>query len=47
MMEVILPEAQIQCILQEAETDLNPYLEAGGRVVFESMAHIVTGTRSS
>ena len=44
VMDVVLPEEQIQRILKEAEEDLKPYLNADGSVVFESSAHIVTGT---
>jgi len=44
VMDVVLPEEQIQRILEEAEGDLKPYLNSDGSVVFESSAHIVTGT---
>ena len=38
------PGIQIQRILEEAEEDLKPYINADGSVVFESSARIVTGT---
>jgi ubiquinone/menaquinone biosynthesis C-methylase UbiE len=44
VMDVVLPEEQIRRILEEAEGDLKSYLNSDGRVVFESSAHIVTGT---
>ena len=38
------PGIHIQRILEEAEGDLKPYLNSDRSVVFESSAHIVTGT---
>jgi hypothetical protein len=45
VMDVVLLEEQIQRILEEAEGDLNPYINSDGDVVFDSSAHIVTGTK--
>jgi hypothetical protein len=45
VMDVVLPEEQIQRMFEEAEGDLNPYINSDGGVVFESSAHIVTGTK--
>ena len=42
---VVLPDHQINRVLDEAEHALSPYVTAEGRVRFESPAHIVTGTR--
>jgi SAM-dependent methyltransferase len=42
---VVLPEEQIQRILEEAERALDRYVTATGAVEFESPAHIVSGTR--
>jgi SAM-dependent methyltransferase len=41
---VALPEDQMHRILIEAEHALSPYVTAGGRVAFDSPAHIVTRT---
>lgn len=46
LMGVVLPEEQIAGILDEAEQILRPYVNGNGRMVFETSAHIVTGTRS-
>ena len=46
VMEVFLREEQIQNILEEAESALAEFATAEGSVVFNSPAHIVTGTRS-
>ena len=43
VMGVSLSEAQIQRVLEEAETALAEYVTAEGDVVFDSPAHIVTG----
>ena len=45
VMDVVLTEEQIQHILEEAEGDLNPYLNSDGSVEFESSAHIVSATK--
>lgn len=45
VMGVVLKEDQIQRILEEAESVLEPYLTAEGRVLFDLPAHIITGTR--
>lgn len=46
VMGVMLEEEQIQNILAEAESALSRYVVADGQVVFDSPAHIVTGTKS-
>ena len=46
LMGVVLTEAQIDRILHEAEPALGAYVTAGGTMVFELAAHIVSGTRS-
>jgi SAM-dependent methyltransferase len=46
VMGVVLPEGQIQRILEEAERALRRYVTADGTVEFQSPAHIVSGTRS-
>ena len=46
VMGVVLPEEQIQRILQEAERVLARYVTADGTVEFESSAHIVSGRKS-
>jgi len=43
VMGVVLPEEQIDSILNEAEGVLAEYVTADGKVVFNSPAHIVTG----
>lgn len=43
VMGVTLPEQQIGQILSEAESELAPFVEQGGEVVFDSPAHIVSG----
>jgi len=43
LMGVVLEEPLIQRIVAEAETALAQYVTPGGRVVFDSPAHIVTG----
>lgn len=45
LMGVVLPEKEIQRILDAAEHDLRPWVSADGAVAFDSPAHIVTGTR--
>jgi SAM-dependent methyltransferase len=45
VMGVVLSEAQIQKILGEADQVLNPYVNEEGRLVFDSPAHIITGTK--
>lgn len=46
VMDVVLHEEQIQHILEQAEADLSSFLAPDGSVVFETSAHIVTGTKS-
>ncbi|MCB1685135.1 MAG: methyltransferase domain-containing protein [Pseudomonadales bacterium] len=43
VMGIFLPEERIDSILNEAESVLSKYVDANGRVVFKSPAHIVTG----
>jgi len=43
-MGVVLSEARIQAILDEAETILADYVSSDGQVVFRSPAHVVTGS---
>jgi SAM-dependent methyltransferase len=45
VMGVILPEEQIQGILQEAEDVFRSHLTREGNFVFDSPAHIATGTK--
>jgi SAM-dependent methyltransferase len=45
VMGVVLGEAQIARILEEAEHVLGPYVTTDGTVAFDLSAHIVTGTR--
>ena len=45
VMGVVLTEEQIHRILADAESALGRYVTAEGRVVFDSPAHIITGTR--
>jgi len=45
VMGVVLPEEQIQRILEEADSALGRYATADGQVEFESPAHIVSGTK--
>jgi len=45
-MGVVLEESRIQRILAEAETALAPFRTPRGDVVFDTPAHIATGTRS-
>ena len=45
VLDVVLSEELIQRILDEAEGDLSPYLTDEGSVMFETSAHIVTGTK--
>jgi len=45
VMGVVLPEEQIQRILEEAERALRGYVTTHGGVEFESPAHIVSGTK--
>jgi hypothetical protein len=44
-MGVILAEEQIQQILGEAEKALSVYVNEEGQAMFDSPAHIVTGTK--
>jgi ubiquinone/menaquinone biosynthesis C-methylase UbiE len=46
VMGVVLTEEQIRRILEEAEHDLSGYVTPQGTVMFDSPAHIVTGTKS-
>ena len=46
VMGVVLPEEQVQRILEEAEHALSHYVTASGTVEFQSPAHIVSGTKS-
>jgi SAM-dependent methyltransferase len=46
VMGVVLPEEQIQQVLEEAEDALSRYVTAAGTVEFQSPAHIVSGTKS-
>ncbi len=45
MMGVVLEERQIQRILAEAETALQRFVTEEGQVVFDSPAHIITGSK--
>jgi len=45
VMGVVLEERQIQRILAEAETALHHYVTEEGQVVFDSPAHIITGSK--
>lgn len=45
VMGVMLKEEQIHSILLEAESVLRAYVTAEGQVVFDSPAHIITGTK--
>ncbi len=45
VMGVVLKEEQIQSILLEAESALRGFVTAEGQVVFDSPAHIITGTK--
>jgi len=45
VMGVVLPEEQIQRILEEADRALTRHVTADGTVEFESPAHIVSGTK--
>ncbi len=45
MVGVVLTEAEIQQILAEAEHVLSGYVTAGGSVVFDAPAHIVTAAK--
>lgn len=45
VMGIVLDEEQIQRILAEAESALGRYVTAEGSVVFDSSAHIVTGSK--
>lgn len=45
VMGVVLPEEQVQRILEEAERVLSRYVTASGTVEFQSPAHIVSGTK--
>lgn len=42
---VVLPEAQIEQIVQEAEHALRPHVGPNGRAVFETRAQVVTATK--
>jgi hypothetical protein len=43
---VVLPEAQIEQIVQEAEHTLRAHVAPNGRAVFETRAQLVTATRA-
>jgi SAM-dependent methyltransferase len=45
VMGVVLREEMIESILLEAESALRDYVTAEGEVVFDSPAHIITGTK--
>jgi len=45
VMGVVLDEARIQRILEEAETVLGPFVTPDGTVVFDSPAHVVSGMK--
>jgi SAM-dependent methyltransferase len=45
VMGVVLSEEQIHEILEEAERVLGSYVNEQGRVMFDSSAHIITGTK--
>ena len=45
VLDVVLPEELIQYILEEAEGALSSYLTDEGSVMFETSAHILTGTK--
>ncbi len=45
VLDVHLSEELIERILQKAENDLSPFRDDAGRVVFETSAHIISGTR--
>ena len=45
VMGVMLDEATIEQILEEAESALGAYVADDGQAVFDAPAHIVTGTR--
>lgn len=45
VMGVVLPAEQIAQILEEAEHVLRQYVSTDGTVVFDTSAHIVTGTK--
>jgi hypothetical protein len=47
VMGIVLPEAQIERLLDEAERLLEPYVDEQGCMVFDSPAHIVSGTKDS
>ena len=42
---IVLPEAQIEQIVQEAEHALRAHVGPNGRAVFETRAQLVTATR--
>ena len=42
----LIDDAQYQVLLQEAQRDLNPYVQSDGTVSFRSPAHILTATKS-
>ncbi len=46
VMGVLLPEEQIDTILNEAEEALSQYVTPDGSVQFDSPAHIVTGQKA-
>lgn len=45
VMGVVLSEAQIVRILEEAEDLLRPYVGTDGTVTFETSAHIIVGAK--
>jgi len=46
VMRVTLTEDQMSQILQKAETTLRRYVRKGGKVTFQTSAHIVSATKS-
>jgi hypothetical protein len=47
VMDVTLPEPEIERILTEAESVLSSYVSADGRLAFDISAHLVTCSGSS
>ena len=46
IMRVTLTEDRISQILHEAETALRPYVRKGGKVTFQTSAHVISATKS-
>jgi len=42
---VVLPEAQIASILEQAELVLKPHVTLDGAAIFDTSVHIVTGKK--